>query len=366
MKRKNGFTLVELLGVIVILAILSLITIPIISNMISDIRIKALRSSAYGLIEASNLYYAQYGNSSNIRFDINDNKVESSDTDNLISYKGSIKTGTIILDKKGKVIVCITDGKNSAYKNYNENKVTTSKGKICNIKENSNIVYLDDEATLKEYDNSKLTELVNDLTSRVDSLESENETLKEQNNNIAKEIYPVGSIYISMSNTNPSTLFGGEWEQLDSGYMLQSTSTSSNQKGGASTATFTPAGTVEDTTLSTNQIPAHTHTRGTMEITGMFAYRYLYGSNYMSFLGNETGAFYDAGDNGYSGYQALHYATAGATYHRKLGFAASRSWTGKTSSIGGSQSHTHNFTGNQITIDTVSPYITVYMYKRTA
>ena len=137
MRNKDAFTLVELLGVIVVLAILALITIPIISNVITDVRIKALKSSAYGLIEASNLYYAQYGNSSNIRFDINDNKVSSSDTDNLISYKGSIKSGVVILDKKGNVTVCVSDGKNSAYKNYNENKVTTSKGKICSIKENS-------------------------------------------------------------------------------------------------------------------------------------------------------------------------------------------------------------------------------------
>ena len=118
MKKRLGFTLVELLGVIVILAILSLITIPIISNVVNDMRIKSLESSAYGLIEASQLYYAQNG-SNNIRFDIKNNDISSTDTDNLLKYKGSIKEGTIILDKKGKVIVCITDGKNSAYKNYN-------------------------------------------------------------------------------------------------------------------------------------------------------------------------------------------------------------------------------------------------------
>ena len=87
--KNKGFTLVELLGVIVVLAILALITIPIISNVITNVRIKSLENSAYGLIEASNLYYAQNG-SNNIRFDINDNKVSSKDTDKLLSYKGSI------------------------------------------------------------------------------------------------------------------------------------------------------------------------------------------------------------------------------------------------------------------------------------
>ena len=39
---------------------------------------------------------------------------------------------------------------------------------------------------------------------------------------------------------------------------------------------------------------------------------------------------------------------------------------GETSSVGGSQPHTHTFTGTATTINTMPPYITVYMYKRTA
>ena len=139
MNNKKGLTIIELLAVIVVLAILAIITLPIISNVINDVRIKSLQNSAYGLIEASNLYYAQYGNNSNIRFDIEDNQISSSDTTNLLKYKGSVKEGTVILDRKGSVIVCITDGKNSAYKNYNETKVTMVKGK-CEIKANSDLV----------------------------------------------------------------------------------------------------------------------------------------------------------------------------------------------------------------------------------
>ena len=174
MNKKNGFTLVELLGVIVVLAILALITIPIISNVIDNVRIKSLQNSAYGLIEASNLYYISKGNNTTVRFD----KTQDKDTLKELSYKGVVKIGTVIIDKKGKITVCITDGKNSAYKNYNETKVTTSKGKICNIKDGSSIVYLDDEATINEYDNSKLTELVNELRADVADLKEENTTLK--------------------------------------------------------------------------------------------------------------------------------------------------------------------------------------------
>ena len=330
MNKKNGFTLVELLGVIVVLAILALITIPIISNVINDVRIKSLESSAYGLVEASNLYYAQYGNNSNIRFDIENNQISSSDTTNLLKYKGSVKEGTVILDKKGSVTVCITDGKNSAYKNYNETKVTTVKGK-CEIFEGSSIVYLDGEATIDSYDNTKLTELVN-------SMQEEINDLKDLKENYLSNVYPVGSIYMSMTENTASKVeekLGGTWEALENGRMIQNTTTTSGQLGGSTTATFTPTGTVGDTTLTIDQMPRHDH----------------YSSTPYNGTTLTDGRGWIVLDN-----PTVKYADA-ETVSRI---------TANSSLKGGSQPHTHTFTGNQTTIDTVSPYITVYMYKRTA
>lgn len=37
---------------------------------------------------------------------------------------------------------------------------------------------------------------------------------------IANLIYPVGSIYMSLNPVNPSTLFGGEWEQLTDRFLI--------------------------------------------------------------------------------------------------------------------------------------------------
>ena len=34
------------------------------------------------------------------------------------------------------------------------------------------------------------------------------------------KIYPIGSIYMSVNSTNPSTLFGGEWEQIEDRFLL--------------------------------------------------------------------------------------------------------------------------------------------------
>ncbi len=55
----KGFTLVELLAVIVILAIIALITIPAILNVINDAREKGAQDKAWGTIDAVRLAYTQ-------------------------------------------------------------------------------------------------------------------------------------------------------------------------------------------------------------------------------------------------------------------------------------------------------------------
>ena len=62
-------------------------------------------------------------------------------------------------------------------------------------------------------------------------------------------IYPVGSIYMSVSNTSPATFIGGTWEQIQNRFLLAAgTSYSAGSTGGSETVT-----------LSESQIPAHKH-----------------------------------------------------------------------------------------------------------
>ena len=56
-KKKNAFTLIELLAIIVILAIIAVITVPIILNIIENSRKGASIDSAYGYRDSIHQYY---------------------------------------------------------------------------------------------------------------------------------------------------------------------------------------------------------------------------------------------------------------------------------------------------------------------
>ena len=65
---------------------------------------------------------------------------------------------------------------------------------------------------------------------------------------LADIIYPVGSIYLSMNDANPATLFGGTWTQISDRFLYCVTGTT-KQLGGENTHT-----------LNVNEIPSHSHT----------------------------------------------------------------------------------------------------------
>lgn len=56
---------------------------------------------------------------------------------------------------------------------------------------------------------------------------------------IAKLIYPVGSIYMSLNPVNPSVLFGGTWEQIENRFLLAAGSISAGSEGGAESYNLT-------------------------------------------------------------------------------------------------------------------------------
>ena len=137
-------------------------------------------------------------------------------------------------------------------------------------------------------------------------------------------IYPVGSIYFNMAvSTNPATLLGfGTWAAYAEGRVLvgfQSSGTfdALDESLGAETST------TGSTTLTTSQMPAHTHTASISSTV-------------------------DTGNNDNQ--------SAGGRPYMRIG-SDNGGLTDTSAATGGGGAHTHPI---------VQPYITVYFWKRTA
>lgn len=148
--------------------------------------------------------------------------------------------------------------------------------------------------------------------------------------------YPVGSIYMSVVNTSPATLFGGTWVQLKDRFLVGvGDSYSNGATGGASTVT-----------LSTNQIPAHTH--GQANLTGVLAFKT--NPTGQAIAGGASGIVSQNGKLDSQTYSTVDTGT-GNTGLDKFVFNASHTHT----SVGRGQAHENR-----------PPYLAVYMWKRTA
>lgn len=66
------------------------------------------------------------------------------------------------------------------------------------------------------------------------------------------DIYPVGSIYMSINNVNPSTLFGGTWEQIKDTFLLSAGDTyTAGSTGGSATKTIAQSNLPSRTVVNT-------------------------------------------------------------------------------------------------------------------
>lgn len=156
-------------------------------------------------------------------------------------------------------------------------------------------------------------------------------------------IYPVGSIYLSVNATNPSTLIGGTWERIANGAVLvgvnesDSSFSTPEKTGGAKSVSHTH--TTAGHKLTTSEIPAHSHS-------------FKEGSHTM--LWGTKNATVNAPNAN---------AAAGAPSQNQL-CTRQNIWN-STSDAGGGATHSHGNTGST-SISTLQPYFTCYMWKRTA
>ena len=132
-------------------------------------------------------------------------------------------------------------------------------------------------------------------------------------------VYPVGAIYMSVSEISPATLFGGTWEQIQNRFLLAAGSSyAAGNTGGEATHTLTEL-----------EIPRHTHALRANtswgESEALAPWAQYFGSNIL----------YDVGASG---------GTITSSYYYDV-----------TQHAGGGGSHNN-----------MPPYLVVYMWKRTA
>lgn len=246
------------------------------------------------------------------------------------SYR-EVGTGTWIVG--GVLSPTITDntfsgnnislGSNFNYKKSYEFVINYS-DKIDSLNTGSSVV-TKGQGALEIYQNTLLSNghelLLNDA----------NDSLK-LGSGLLNAIYPIGSIYMSVNSTSPANIFGGTWEQIQDKFLLSAGSTYTNgSTGGSASTSYTPSGTVDGHTLTVDEIPSHRHQ--------YFRQRAL-SSETIGPDSNTTYASTTANGNT---------KTEPYTYY-----------------TGGGGSHNHGFTGQASSIDTMPPYLTVYMWKRTA
>ena len=117
--KKKGFTLIELLAVIVVLAVIALISTPVILNVIEKAEKGAFEDSAYGVIDAAKLYYA-------------DASLDGKVGEETFTFPGDTKLklsgkkpsgGSAVLYEDGKVSLSISNNKWCAVKEKEKEKV---------------------------------------------------------------------------------------------------------------------------------------------------------------------------------------------------------------------------------------------------
>lgn len=140
--------------------------------------------------------------------------------------------------------------------------------------------------------------------------------------------YPVGTLYWSKNNTEPSTLFGGTWTRVKDKFILAAGDTyAQGASGGAATVT-----------LTVNQIPSHNHTGTAASVDG-HTHTVQFSAHYSD---------------------ALNYI--GGSNQKGNGLGT------KTTSSSGGHSHdlTINSTGGGAAHNNMPPYVTYYCWERTA
>lgn len=300
--KKDGFTLVELLAVVIILAIISLFVMPKVADLI-----KSGNSTNKSIIEQKLLAVARtYTNDYDTRFF---NRFVNVGYASIITKDELIDAGLVTSDE----VALIENFRGVRVELLDNNKIKYTIAKLGDS---------------NDYTNEELYQMINDLKNDIKTL-SFQITNNTTSGSMFLKVYPVGSIYISTSSENPGNIYGGTWEEYGKGRTLVGVDSNDSDF-----STVEKLGGEKTHTLTIDEMPSHNH------VERMF----LDQSGYSSVKP--------------AGYAYYIYSTQSSNVITWANAQISNMnyWRiGDTEDKGGSQAHNN-----------LQPYITTYMWKRTA
>lgn len=206
-------------------------------------------------------------------------------------------------------------------------KILTRKDIKNNLNNNSNPVT-----------NSTITSQINSKANSIHTHDSDDVT------DLLDAIYPIGSIYMSVNNVNPETLFGGFWEKIEDRFLLGSGSYNLGVMDGSADAI----------------VPKHNHEQD--------AHNHTQNAHNHNYDGNGYVPYFNKNDNwGYSGkIQPSH--TSGNHYmpyaNENTGGVTEINTTGGTTGTNQNTTATNQLTGSSNIGKNMPPYLAVNIWRR--
>ena len=206
---------------------------------------------------------------------------------------------------------------------------------------------------LGQWISSKIPTKTSDLTNDSNFVHHTPTPATQNIHDIIDIIYPVGSIYMNVNDTNPSLLFGGTWEKIEDRFLLAS---GENHLCGGT-------GGHETVTLTTTQMPSHTHVQNSHTHT-QAGHSHKPSSTSLNFMIsdaniaiNGTKRVFTSSTNG-----SYYFVYASETGN---GINEVNNTNSVTPTING-QTATNQNTGGGQAHDNMPPYLTVGIWQRTA
>lgn len=176
------------------------------------------------------------------------------------------------------------------------------------------------------------------------------------------KIYPIGSIYLTLQDIDPNSVWGGIWEKIEGKFLIGSDNTYPiNTSSGNASITLTEAQMPRHTHIQNSHNhtqEAHTHTQKSHTHTG---------SAKRDFVTRDSTKTSGIGEKG----------SSSGSHHYSPSIDKNDNWYG-VDNVGGTSAvnntttatnkavvATNQYAGSNASIDILPPYLAVYMWKRT-